>query len=246
MSILCTICARGGSKGLSNKALRKINNKPLISYTVRQAVKSKIFDEIIVSTDSKKIQRVAKNYGAKSWFLRPKKFASDSSSKLLAIRHALSESEKYFNKSFKICVDLDITAPLRTINDIKKAITKFKKNKFSNLISVCDAKKNPYFNMVEKKKNQFKLIKYTKNSSKFSRSYTSDFDIVRRQDAPKVYEMNASIYIFSREALFKKMKLLNKKTSIFLMPRNRSIDIDDIYDLNLVKLLIKDDKKLFR
>ncbi len=152
MSILCTICARGGSKGLSNKALRKINNKPLISYTVRQAVKSNIFDEIIVSTDSKKIQRVAKNYGAKSWFLRPKKFASHNSSKLLAIRHALYESEKYFNKSFKICVDLDITAPLRTINDIKKAIKKFKKNKFSNLISVCDAKKNPYFNMVEKKK----------------------------------------------------------------------------------------------
>ena len=74
----------------------------------------------------------------------------------------------------------------------------------------------------------------------------SDFDIVRRQDAPKVYEMNASIYIFTREALLKKMKLLNKKTSIFFMPRNRSVDIDDIYDLNLVKLLIKDDKKLFR
>lgn len=246
MTILCTICARGGSKGLSNKALRKINNKPLISYTIRQAIKANIFDEIIVSTDSKKIQSIAKNYGAKSWFLRPKKYSSDNSSKLLAIRHALLESEKYFNKSFKICVDLDITAPLRKIDDIKKAIKKFKKKKFSNLISVCDAKKNPYFNMVEKQKDQIKLVKYMKNSDKFSRSFTSGFDIVRRQDAPKVYEMNASIYVFSRKALFKKMKLLNKKTSIFFMPRNRSIDIDDIYDLNLVKLLIKDDKKLFR
>ena len=100
--------------------------------------------------------------------------------------------------------------------------------------------------MVERQKNQIKLVKYKKNSDKFSRSFTSDFDIVRRQDAPKVYEMNASIYVFSREVLFKKMKLLNKKTSIFFMPRNRSIDIDDIYDLNLVKLLIKDDKKLFK
>ncbi len=246
MTILCTICARGGSKGLSNKALRKIDNKPLISYTIRQAIKAKIFDEIIVSTDSKKIQRIAQNYGAKSWFLRPKKFASDNSSKLLAIRHALVESERYFSKTFKICVDLDITSPLRKIDDIKKAIQKFKKQTNNNLISVCDAKKNPYFNMVEQYKNRVKLVKYKKNSNKFSRSFTSDFDIVRRQDAPKVYEMNASIYIFTREALLKKMKLLNKKTSIFFMPRNRSVDIDDIYDLNLVKLLIKDDKKLFR
>ena len=73
MTIICTICARGGSKGLSNKALRKINKKPLISYTIRQAIKSNVFDEIVVSTDSKKIQKIAKYYGAKSWFLRPKK-----------------------------------------------------------------------------------------------------------------------------------------------------------------------------
>ena len=107
-------------------------------------------------------------------------------------------------------------------------------------------KKNPYFNMVEKHKNVIQLVKYKKNSNKFSRSFASDFNIIRRQDAPTVYEMNASIYVFKREALIKKVKLLNKKTSLFIMPRNRSIDIDDIYDLNLVKLLIKDDKKLFR
>ena len=137
MSILCTICARGGSKGLSNKALRKINGKPLISFTIKQALKSKIFDEVIVSTDSKIIQKVAKNYGAKSWFLRPSKFSDDKSSKLLAIRHALIEAETYFNKNFNICIDLDITAPLRNINDIKNALKKFKKLKPSNMISVC-------------------------------------------------------------------------------------------------------------
>ena len=81
MPIICTICARGGSKGLSDKALRKINNRPLISFTIRQAIKANVFDEVVVSTDSKKIQEVAKKYGAKSWFLRPKKFSNDSSSK---------------------------------------------------------------------------------------------------------------------------------------------------------------------
>jgi len=246
MTILCTICARGGSKGLSNKALRKINNKPLISYTVRQAIKSNFFDEVVVSTDSKKIQSVAKNYGAKSWFLRPMKYANDSSSKLLAIRHALVESEKFFKKKFNICVDLDITAPLRNINDIKQAVKKFIRHRPNNIISVCDAKKNPYFNMVEECKGEIKLIKQIKDSNKFSRSFASDFEVVRRQDAPKVYEMNASIYIFSRQSLIKKAKLLNKKTRLFVMPRFRSIDIDEIFDLNLVKLLIKDDKKLFR
>ena len=246
MSILCTICARGGSKGLSNKALRKINGKPLISFTIKQALKSKIFDEVIVSTDSKIIQKVAKNYGAKSWFLRPSKFSDDKSSKLLAIRHALIEAETYFNKNFNICIDLDITAPLRNINDIKNALKKFKKLKPSNMISVCIAKKNPYFNMVEKNKKKIKLIKYKKNSNKFSRSFTSDFQIVRRQDAPEVFEMNASIYIFGRNFLVHKEKLLNNKTEMFVMPRVRSIDIDDIFDLNLVKLLMKNDKKLFR
>ena len=239
MKILCTICARGGSKGLTNKALRKINDKPLIYYTIKQAIKSKVFDQVVVSTDSKKIQKVAKYYGAKSWFLRPKKFSHDASSKLVAVRHALVESEKYFKKYYEICVDLDITSPLRNINDIKNALRKFKQEKASNLISVCEAKKNPYFNMIEKKKNKIKIVKYKKNLNKFSRSYSTDFSISRRQDAPKVYEMNASIYIYNRKNLIKKIKLLNNRTSIFLMPRNRSVDIDDIYDFNLVKLLIK-------
>ena len=239
MKILCTICARGGSKGLTNKALRKINDKPLIYYTIKQAIKSKVFDQVVVSTDSKKIQKVAKYYGAKSWFLRPKKFSHDASSKLVAVRHALVESEKYFKKYYEICVDLDITSPLRNINDIKNALRKFKQEKASNLISVCEAKKNPYFNMIEKKENKIKIVKYKKNSNKFSRSYSTDFSISRRQDAPKVYEMNASIYIYNRKNLIKKIKLLNNRTSIFLMPRNRSVDIDDIYDFNLVKLLIK-------
>jgi len=245
MSVLCTICARGGSKELKNKALKKIFNKPLISYTIRQAIKSKTFDNIVLSTDSKKIQRTGKKYGAKSWFLRPKKLSNDYCSKLLAIRHAFTESEKYFGKRFNYCVDLDITSPLRTSEDIKKSFNIFKKTKATNLISVCESKKNPYFNMVEKKGGIIKIIKKIKNSDRFSRTFSTKHSFVRRQDAPKVYEMNASIYIFTRNFLINKMNLLNKKTSFYLMPRDRSIDIDDKFDLILVKTLIKNDKKLF-
>ena len=246
MSILCTICARSSSKGLTKKALRKINNKPLISYTIRQAIKSKAFDKVIVTTDSKKIQNVAKIYGAESWFLRPKKLSSDYCSKLLFVRHALIEAEKYFKRNFQICVDLDITSPLRDVKDIIESIKKFKKKRCNNLISACISKKNPYFNMVERSGKGVKIVKEKKDSNKFSRSFASDFSVIRRQDAPKVYEMNASIYIYKRQALINKHKLLTKNTEIYLMPRNRSVDIDDIFDLNLVKMFIKNDKKLFK
>ena len=110
-----------------------------------------------------------------------------------------------------------------------------------NLITVCEAKKNPYFNMVEKKWTNSNSKK-VKSSYNFSRSYSSNYNLNRRQDAPKVYEMNASIYIFRRDFLIKKKNLFNKKTSLYVMPRNRSIDIDDILDLKLVKYLIKNDK----
>ena len=234
MTILCVICARSGSKGIKNKALIKINNKPLISFTIRHAIKSKIFDEVIVSTDSAKIQKVAKFYGANSWFLRPKNLSNDNVSKLSAIRHAFIESEKYFKKKFNICFDLDLTSPLRNIEDIKQALKKFKKNNCDNLFSVTHAKKNPYFNMVEEKNNTFVLAK------KSAKNFFS------RQESPKVFEMNASIYAFKRKSLIEKKKLFNKKTSIFLMPRERSIDIDDNLDLKLVKNIIKYDKKLFK
>ena len=234
MSILCIICARVGSKGIKNKALVKINKKPLISYTIRQAIKSKIFNEVIVSTDSLKIQRIAKLYGAKSWFIRPKNISNDNSSKLSAIRHAFMESEKYFNKNFSICFDLDLTSPLRNIGDIKKALKKFKSGNYNNLFSVSESKKNPYFNMVERKNKTYVL------SKKASETFFS------RQKLPKVFEMNASIYIFKRNFLINKNKLFNDKTSIFLMPRERSIDIDDRFDLQQVKHLLKYEKKLFK
>ena len=226
MSILCIICARKGSKGIKNKALKLIKNKPLISYTIKQALRSKIFDEVVVSTDSKKIQKIALNFGAKSWFLRPKKLSKDNSSKLLAIKHAFKESEKFFKKKFNICFDLDLTSPLRNIRDIKKALKIFNYEKANNLFSVTNSKKNPYFNMVEKKNNTYVL------SKKPHKEY------FYRQKLPKVFEINASIYIFRREFFKKNNSIFNSKTSVYLMPRERSVDIDDLFDLKVVKNII--------
>ncbi len=228
MKLLCTICVRSGSKGLPNKNLRMISGKPLFVHTIIQAIESKVFNNIVVSTDSKKIQSLAIKNGVNSWFLRPKKLSNDNSSKVDAIRHALLMAEKKFLVNYDIICDLDVTSPLRRVSDINKAINQFKKSKSENLVSACISRKNPYFNMIEKIKNQYRLVK---NPSKIS--------FIRRQDAPGVYDMNASIYLWKRKSLLKKIKLINSRTSVYLMPQNRSIDIDNIHDFNYVKYLFK-------
>ena len=97
--ILCTICMRGGSKGVKNKNIKIINGKPLLYYTLNQAVKSKIFDKIVISSDSEKILRLSKKYGADYCIKRPKLLSRDTSAKLPVVRHALRASEKYFKKN---------------------------------------------------------------------------------------------------------------------------------------------------
>jgi|TARA_Y100000310_G_scaffold329581_1_gene399730 CMP-N,N'-diacetyllegionaminic acid synthase len=231
---LCTICARGGSQGIKNKNLKIINGKPLIYFTINQAIKSKIFDHIIVSTDSKKILKSAKAYGADSWFIRPKKLSSNSSPKIPAIRHALIKAEKFYNKKFEFIIDLDVTSPLRKVEDITKAYKVFIKKKGDVLITATRSKKNPYFNMIEMVK---KKIRKVKNTNKI---------YFRRQDAPKTYDMNASIYIWNRKTLMNSNSLVHslkkgdkKKILMHEMPETRSIDIDSEFDFKLVKFLLK-------
>ena len=138
----------------------------------------------------------------------------------------MGESEKFFNTKFDIIFDLDVTSPLREIKDIRNAKKKFIRKKYNSLISVCHSRKNPYFNIVEKTKSGIRLVKFIKN-----------YD--RRQDIPEVFDVNASIYIWKRQALIKSKKIVNNHTGIFIMPKSRSIDIDDKFDFDVVKKLMK-------
>ena len=143
-------------------------------------------------------------------------------------KDALTKSEKYFKIKYDYIFDLDVTSPLRKIIDLKNAFIKIKNStKALNLVTVSEAAKNPYFNMVEQNKGKIYISKKLINN------------INSRQKAPKVYEMNASIYIWRRKTLKTKIKLINNKTIVYIMPRSRSIDIDDSFDLKLVRLLIK-------
>ena len=148
MKILCTICARKGSKGIKNKNLVKINNKHLIFYSIDQARKVKEINDIIISTDLNLPKSELKKRKLKIFFKRKPSLSHHTSGKVPVIRDALNKAEKIFKKKYDIIIDLDITSPLRNVQDIRTAIKKFKKNKSNNLITICKSRKNPYFNMI--------------------------------------------------------------------------------------------------
>jgi CMP-N,N'-diacetyllegionaminic acid synthase len=149
---------RGGSKGVPNKNLRKLYGKPLMAYTIEQALSSDLFEHVVVSTDSNEIAEKAKACGAETWFLRPAQLATDEASKLPAIRHAFLEAEKHYGHQFDVLMDLDATSPLRKVDDIIGAYRRFVDENSDNLITACPARKNPYFNMVENSDKTFLYV----------------------------------------------------------------------------------------
>ena len=227
-NVLCTICARGGSKGVKNKNIKKLSGKPLIAYTIEQAQASGLFDHIVISTDSDDIAKVAKKYGAEVFFQRSAEMASDTAGKLDVIKDAFIRSETYYNKQYDYLIDLDATAPLRSIDDIKDSFTQFLKDDNDNLITAMPSRRSPYFNLVE-----------VTNNGKVSLSKKLDSSIVRRQDAPKSYDMNASIYIWKRDTILNENTLFLEKTGLYVMPEERSIDIDTELDFEFVEFLMR-------
>ncbi len=227
--VLCTICARGGSKGVKNKNIKPINGKPLIAYTIEQAKNSGLFEHIVVSTDSDDIANTAKEYGAEIFFKRSPEMASDSAGKLDVIRDAFVRSEEYYGTNFDYLIDLDATSPLRDVDDITGSFKQFIKQNNDNLITAMPSRRSPYFNLVEVGDNGI-----------VSLSKKLDDTILRRQDVPKSYDMNASIYIWKREAILNEKSIFLKNTGLYVMPEERSIDIDTELDYKFVEFLMKE------
>lgn len=228
-NILCTICARGGSKGVKNKNIKELNGKPLIAYTIEQAKASRLFEHIVISTDSDNIASVAKQYGAEVFFKRSEEMASDTAGKLDVIKDVFKRSEEYYNRTFDYLIDLDATAPLRSVEDIINSFNQFKENNNDNLITAMPGRRSPYFNLVEQDKD-----------GKVYLSKKLDGAVVRRQDAPKSYDMNASIYIWKRDVILNEGSLFLEKTGLYVMPEERSIDIDNELDFKFVEFLMKE------
>ena len=226
--ILCTICARGGSKGLPNKNLLKIGDKSLIGHTLTQAKAIDAIDCIIVSSDSNEILKEGEIYAADILLQRSAKLASDDAGKIDAIIDCLKHAESNLNKHFDYVIDLDVTSPLRNLIDIENCLEFTKDQGFKNLITVTNSKKNPYFNQIEITNEGPQLVK-------------SGHNIKGRQSAPKVYDMNASIYVWSRDFLINEKTLFSRDTIVYDMPEERSLDIDNELDFKIVKHLIENE-----
>ena len=228
--ILCTTCARGGSKGIPRKNIAIVAGKPLIAYTLEVAKECDYFDDIIVSTDDEEIMKIASDYDIHAPFKRPDYLSKDVASKIGVIRHAVKWVENNWHKKYDIVVDLSVVSPLRRVEDIKNSIELLVNGNADNVFSVSPSYRNPYYNMVEIVDGKIKLVK---DPSK---------KLTRRQDAPVVYDMNDSIYVWWEKTLFEKDTLFNDNTRIYVMPRHRGIDIDEPFDLLVASLILSEKK----
>lgn len=228
MKKLCTICARGGSQGVKNKNIRIVAGKPLIAHTILQAQQSNIFDAIAVSSDSDEILAIAKEYSVDCLIERPAELATSHAAKLPVIQHAHTEAERQLNQIYDINVDLDTTSPLRTADDIINTVAVLKDRTVTNVITGAPARRSPYFNLVELDDNGIAHL-----------SKGEALKIIRRQDAPKAYDMNASIYVWWRDVLLNEDTLFLSGTHLYEMPEERSIDIDSPLDFDIVSYLME-------
>ena len=227
--ILATICCRGGSKGVPGKNIKLLKGKPLIAYTIEAAKGSSLIDELIISTDDDKIAAVAKQCGSNVPFMRPNDLATDTASKWPVFIHAVEAYERLTGKTVEYLVDLDVTVPLKTAQDIDGAIRLAMNNTDTDVvITGYEPERNPYFNMMEVKENGFAEI--VKMGEK---------PIVRRQDAPQVYSLTPAAYVVRKSALYEFEHWSKAKCRIHPIPRERAIDIDTEIDFKIVEFLME-------
>lgn len=228
MKRLAVICARGGSKGIKGKNLRPLMGKPLLAHTVEQARLSGVFDWVAVSSDSPNILAAGKAAGADFTIERPAAFANDSAPKVPAIRHCAAAIEKLTAMQIDTIVDLDATAPLRSLDDIREAVAKLERSSADNLVTGMPARRSPYFNLVEEQPD-----------GRVQLSKIPETPIARRQDAPRCFDLNASIFVWKRASLFSELDYaIGANTILFEMPEERSIDIDNELDFAFVEFMM--------
>lgn len=224
--ILAIIPARGGSKGIVGKNIRLLNGKPLICYTIEEALKSSHLNEVFVSTDDHLIAKISEKNGA-TIIDRPAELAEDESPTIDAIFHAIDFIKNA--SDYDIIILLQPTAPLRNAADIDTALEMFMKTDCDSVISMCNVEHSPYW-----------YFKY--ESDKFKPIFGNKGLQMRRQELPDVYRPNGATYITTVKNLYKNNGFYCDKIVPYIMPPERSVDIDEEIDFKLVELLIQEDK----
>ncbi|MFD2601222.1 acylneuraminate cytidylyltransferase family protein [Flavobacterium suzhouense] len=238
MKILITICARGGSKGIPGKNIKPIAGKPLIEYslTVAKRLAERYDAKIAVSTDDSAIRDAAALCGITTDYIRPDFLATDAAGKIDTIKDLVLYEESLEGHNYDYVLDLDVTSPLRTLDDLEEALKMIMASTAKTLFSVNPAARNPYFNMVEENANGFySLVKKNPDGS-----------IMTRQSAPKVYELNASFYWYKREFFDMNLKSpITDESIVYVMP-HICFDLDHPIDFSFMEYLLLNDKLDFK
>jgi CMP-N,N'-diacetyllegionaminic acid synthase len=237
MRILITICARGGSKGIPGKNIKLLNGLHLIAYTIQVANRfAELFNaDIVLSTDDNEIKKVAALYSVSSDYIRPEYLATDAAGKIDVIKDVLIYQEKKNSLKYDYILDLDVTSPLRTLDDLLNAFNLIQRDECAqNLFSVNPAARNPYFNMVEKKENgYYQLVMKLGN-------------VLTRQSAPKVYDLNASFYFFRSAFFTSESKTVFTDTSLIYIMPHICFDLDHVIDFDFLEYLLVNQKLDFQ
>lgn len=221
--MLALIVARGGSKGLPNKNIKLLNNKPLIAYTIEAAQKSKYIDKIILSTDCHQIAKIAQKYGAIVPFMRPESLATDDSPVIETFIYTIDKLNNEFGYKISEFVLLQPTSPLRTSEDIDNAIELFYNKNADSVISYTPEHHPIFWHKFINDDYTFEDI--------FQNTQTN------RQNIKKTFYPNGAIYVFKYSLICQK-KYYSEKSFAYIMPRNRSVDIDTIEDFEYAEFLI--------
>ena len=232
--ILFTICGRAGSKGVKNKNIRPFLGRPLVLYTLEYAkyvenhFRNKYLIDIAVNSDSPELLHLAKNNGINNIVVRAKELSEDNVPKVPVIIDTTVKTEKQNNYKFDYVIDLDITSPIRYLSDLMNGLDKMFSENYDCVFSVVEARRNPWFNMV-----------YEDNNGNIKKVLDSEY--TARQQAPKIYDMNASIYIYKRNSFFDIIQgsPFDGKTGIFQMEDYGILDIDSEKDFELMEVIFK-------
>lgn len=225
---VAVIPARGGSKGIPRKNLSTVLGKPLIAYTIEAALKAQTLAKVIISTDDDQIRAVSQDYGAEVPFLRPSHLATDTTPGISVLQHAITYLSEHQDYQADMVVCLQPTSPLRSSEDIDAAVKLCLDSGADSVVSLCQAKHHPYWmkKIVDGRVHPF----MNENENHYT----------RRQDLPPVYQLNGALYVTRRKVLLEENSVLGEHTLAYIMPEERSIDIDTPSDLKFAELLIKE------
>ena len=222
MKTFALIPARGGSKGIPRKNIKLIAGKPLISWTIEAALRSSLLSAIVVSTDDYEIAEVARLAGAQVPFIRPKELAQDHTPGLDPVLHAFDKLPQYDSVLL-----LQPTSPLRTTDDIDGLLNLVRNTKKQSAVSICEAETHPYWT-------------YRINADQTLAKFMDVATVARRQDLPSIFSLNGAMYFAGANWLRESRSLVSSETLAYVMPKERSVDLDTPLDWKIAELLLKE------